>query len=126
MKITNEQWELAEPIIRKKRLGKWGRPRIDDRKILDGILWILKTGAQWSYLPRRYPPYQTCHRRFQEWIDRGIFDEILETLAMDMEYRGKLRLKDCFLDGAFASAKKGALELDLQSVGKEPKSWQFR
>ena len=126
MKITNEQWTLVEPIITKKRWGNWGRPRVNDRKILDGILWVLKTGVQWGELPEYYPPYQTCHRRFQEWVQRGIFDTIIEMLAMDMEYRGRIRLRDCFLDGSFASAKKGVWGLDLRNVGKAPRSWPFQ
>ena len=125
MKITNEQWMLVEHILYRKRPGNWGRPRVDNRRILDGALWVLKTGVQWKYLPKEYPPYQTCHRRFQEWVQRGVFDQVLEKIAMDMEYRGRIKLKDCFLDGSFASAKKGAFVLDLQSVGKAPKSWQY-
>ncbi len=50
-------------------------------KILDGILWILRTGAPWHDLPDRYPSYQTCHRRFQEWRKAGVFEAVLQALA---------------------------------------------
>lgn len=126
MQITNEQWMLVEHILHRKRPGNWGRPRVDNRRILDGVLWVLRTGAQWKYMPREYPPYQTCHRRFQEWVQRGVFDAVIEKLAMDMEYRGRIKLKDCFLDGSFASAKKGGFALDLRNVGKALKSWRFQ
>src|SRR3990167_4279970 len=108
MFITNEQWKVIAPFVLRKRLDMRGRPRVDDRKILEGILWVLKTGAQWKHLPKaEYLPYQTCHRRFQEWVQRGKFDLITEKLAMNMEYRGRIKLSSCFLDGSFASAKKG-------------------
>ena len=66
------------------------RPRKPDREILEGILWILKTGAQWHELPREYTPYQTCHRRFQEWAWLHVFEEILRVLAQNMVERGKM------------------------------------
>lgn len=126
MFITNTQWAVLAPRLRKNKVEARGRPRVDDRRILEGILWVLRTGAQWKHLPSEYPPYQTCHRRFQWWTQNGLIDEILEALAMDMEERGRIKLRTCFLDGSFASAKKGALALDLQSVGKAPRSWLFR
>ncbi|NIW35711.1 MAG: transposase, partial [Gemmatimonadetes bacterium] len=54
------------PEPRRRRDGR-GRPRRDRREVVNGILWILRTGAQWADLPERYPPYQTCHRYFQQW-----------------------------------------------------------
>ena len=122
--ISDEQWNIIEPILhRPKRWETRGRPRKPDRPLLDGILWILKTGAQWSELPKEYPPYQSCHRRFQEWVARGIFDTILELLAKDMEYRGKISLDECFIDGTFAPAKKGVRVLVRLNAEKAVKSW---
>ena len=70
--LTNEQWNIPAPMLKKPpRLDGRGRPRRDDREVLEGILWVLKTGAQWKALPREYPPYQTCHHRLQEWRDRN-------------------------------------------------------
>ncbi len=126
MFLTNEQWSVLAPVLQKRNLDGRGRPRRDDREVLEGILWVLKTGAQWKHLPKTYPPYQTCHRRFQWWVQCGLIDHILEALAMDMEERGKIKLRSCFLDGTFAGAKKGDLVLDLRSAGKAPKSWRFR
>lgn len=66
MDLTDEQWEILEPLIPHppRRSDGKGRPRRDPRDVLNGILWILRTGAPWRDLPERYPPYQTCHRRF--------------------------------------------------------------
>ena len=66
--LTDAQWTFIKPLFPKlsKRAGGWGRPWRDSRQVLNGILWVLRTGAQWSEMPSRYPPYQTCHRRFQQ------------------------------------------------------------
>lgn len=127
MQLTDQQWTLVRPHIPvpARRDGR-GRPRKDNREILNGILWILRTGAQWSDLPNRFPPYQTCHRRFQEWVRKKVFANILTVLARDMEERGKIKLEECFIDGTFAGAKKGALWWVKPRREKEPKSWPYR
>jgi transposase len=110
MDLTDEQWAVVKPLIPKppKRADGKGRPRIDDRQILNGILWIMRTGAQWKDLPDRYPSYQTCHRRYQEWVRAGVFESMLQALAQDLKERGDLDLTECFIDGTFVIAKKGA------------------
>jgi len=89
--LTNAQWAFIEPLLPKlpKRADGRGRPWRDSRAVLNGILWVLRTGAQWAELPSRYPPYQTCHRRFQQWRRAGVMDRLLEVLAKDLEQRGK-------------------------------------
>jgi transposase len=78
MELTNEQWKKIELIIESLTPSKdpRGRKPRDPRDILNGILWILRTGAPWKDLPGRYPPYQTCHRRLQQWVDQGVFQRI--------------------------------------------------
>ncbi|MCB0261962.1 MAG: transposase, partial [Calditrichaeota bacterium] len=88
--------------------------------------WVLRTGAPWKDLPDRYPPYQTCHRRFQEWDSAGVMDTILEALARDLKERGKLDLTECFIDGSFAPAKKGAQVLGKPSGARVRSSWQWQ
>lgn len=125
MDITNEQWAILSPVLTiPVRAEHRGRPRRDDREILDGVLWILRSGCQWKDLPKRYPPYQTCHRRFQEWSKRKVLDDILALLAQDMESRGKISLEECFIDGTFSSAKKGALWWEKRSAVREARSWR--
>lgn len=126
--LTDAQWAFIEPLLPElpKRPDRRGRPWRDSREVLNGILWILRTGAQWSEMPRRYPPYQTCHRRFQQWRESGVMDRLLEALARDLERRGKINLEECFIDGSFSSAKKGALELAKPSGARVPRSWQLQ
>ena len=105
--LKDEQWSVLcryLPELKVRRDGR-GRPWRSNREVLNGILWILRSGARWKDLPERYPSYQTCHRRFQQWIKKGIFSKILETLAEDLRKRGKIDLSECFIDGSFVRAK---------------------
>lgn len=128
MEITDEQWGLLVSIIEKNKAPKkiTGRPRTDDRSILNGILWICRTGAPWSDMPDRYPPYQTCHRRFQEWVRSSVWEQVLTRLALDLKVRGKMDLAECYIDGSFSSAKKGASELAKLSGARVRRSWQLQ
>lgn len=128
MDLTNEQWAVIQPLIPQapKREDGRGRPRVDDRAILDGILWIMRTGAPWKDLPERYPSYQTCHRRFQTWVKAGVFETILKALARDLKDRGDLDLTECFIDGSFVIAKKGAQGWERPSGAKVQRSWQWQ
>jgi transposase len=92
VELTEQQWEIVKPYLPQHDViqqGK-GRPRVDPRQILEGILWVLRTGAPWKDMPGRYPPYQTCHRRYQEWVENGILENILRGLLEDLESRGKI------------------------------------
>ena len=128
MELTEEQWQLLAPLIPEpqKRADGKGRPRRHAREVLNGIFWILRTGAQWADLPERYPPYQTCHRRFQEWVREGVLQGVLEALARDLEERGQIDLSECFIDATFVIAKKGGRALGRPSGVKARNSWQWQ
>ena len=70
MDLTDEQWTVIKALLpaERRRSDGRGRPWKDTRAVFNGVLWILRTGAPWMDLPDRYPPYQTCHRRFQAWF----------------------------------------------------------
>jgi transposase len=121
--LSDSQWQLIEPILRPKRRSDGrGRPWRDTRAVLSGILWILGTGAQWRELPKMYPPYQTCHRRFQQWVREGRLERILHVLAQELHARGKLQLDEAFIDASFTGAKKGVSRSGLQSAGRGRRS----
>jgi transposase len=129
MDLTDEQWAIIEPLIpEEERLKKprRGRPWRDPRDVLNGVLWILRTGAPWQDLPERYPPYQTCHRRFQKWVGDGVMERILQELAHDLKERGDLDLSECFIDGTFVVAKKGGQGWERPSGAKVRRSWQWQ
>lgn len=130
MDLTDEQWEsIRSSVPEPEREGttvRGGRPWRDPRDVLNAILWILRTGAPWADLPRRYPPYQTCHDRFQKWEREGVLDRILAALARDLHERGKIDLTEAFIDGTHAGAKRGALKLGSLDAARRPRSWQWQ
>ena len=126
--LTDEQWAILEPLLPAlpRRPDGRGRPWRDSREVLNGILWILRTGAPWADLPERFPPYQTCHRRFQQWVRSGVLQQVLEALAEDLRQRGGLDVTECFIDGTFIVAKRGAAGWERPSGAKVRSSWQWQ
>lgn len=121
--LTDEQWEILEPFLHAptRRADRRGRPWKDSREVLNGILWILRTGAPWADLPDRYPSYQTCHRRFQQWARGGVLKGVLRLLAQALNDEGYLDLHEAFIDGSFAPAKKGGASVGKTKRGKGSK-----
>ncbi|MHB1938883.1 MAG: transposase [Acidobacteriaceae bacterium] len=121
--MTDEQWEVVEPGLRAaRRADNCGRPWHDTRLVLNGMFWVLGTGAQWRELPEKYPPFQTSHCRFQQWVRSGKLGEALKLLARRLHERGKLNLDEAFVDATFASAKKGASPSAPPAVARAPRS----
>ena len=86
--LTDDQWSVLEPLFQKERTGA-GRPQIhSDREVLNGVLWVLRTGAAWADLPDRFPSSATCYRRFSKWVKDGRLRKILESLARHLEDNG--------------------------------------
>ena len=74
-RVDDALWALLEPMLKSdKPRKKPGRPRRDDRAIFDGLIWLARTGAQWSQLPREFGPKSTVHERFTEWIEIGALE----------------------------------------------------
>lgn len=124
MNLSDAQWAILKPLLEPRRRPVRGRPWRAAREVLNGVLWILRTGAPWKDLPKRYPPYQTCHRRFQQWQRDGTLTRLLHRLAEDLRARGKLDLSETFIDASFSSAKKGALLSARLGAEKAVKSWR--
>jgi len=127
--LTDEQWSILEPLIPKAlpRADGRGRPIVhSDRSVINGILWLLRTGAAWADLPERFPSGSTCFRRFSNWMRQGVLRAILEALARDLEDRGKIDLSECFIDGTFVVAKKGAAQWERPSGARVRSSWLLR
>jgi transposase len=83
--ITDEQWRRVVTLFPELQPRKQlrGRPLTDTRAVLNGVLWVIYSGASWSSMPRRYPSYQTCHRRFKSWYLSGVFKQVLDQLYGD-------------------------------------------
>ncbi len=129
--LIDAQWEYVRPFVqwdqeqRQRPDGRGGRWS-EARRVLDGVLWILRTGAPWKDLPPRYGPYQTCHRRFQQWQRAGVLDGILWALCENLLARGQLGLDETFVDASFSGAKRGAIALVQRAAAKGARSWQSR
>ncbi len=77
--ITDDQWrEIAHMLPENRpRRDPRGRPLSNTRAVFNGVMWVLSSGSSWASLPRTFPPYQTCHRRFKMWHDEGVLERIL-------------------------------------------------
>lgn len=127
--LTDEQWAVLRPLIppAMRRADGRGRPvEHGDRAVLDGVLWVLRTGAAWADLPDRYPSYATGFRRFSRWVKDGTLERLLTALARDLELRGGIDLSECFIDGTFIVAKKGGTKWERPSAAKVRSSWSLR
>jgi len=116
-------WERLEPLLPKlkRRRDRRGRPWTGDREIMEAIFWILRTGAQWRELPAKYPPRSTVHRRFQMLVKKEFFRNLTRELANELRNAGVVNLEECFVDGTFASAKKGVTMLARQGAARARK-----
>ena len=112
--LTDARGERLRPLLPPPPRGR-GRPRSDDRTVVEGILWRLTTGAPWRDLPARFGPWKTVYSRFRRWQRAGVWDRVLAALQADGDARGELDWSLHFLDGTTvrahpdaAGAKKGA------------------
>jgi transposase len=103
--LTSKQWEHLEPLLPPQRLR--GRPRADDRKTLNSILYVLRTGCRWCDVPRNYGSPTTCWRRLRAWEEDGTWERIWRGLLALLDYQDKIDWNKAFLDGSFVPAKKG-------------------
>lgn len=117
MQLTDAQWQAIEPYIpeeERRPPGKQGgRPWASARQVLDAVLWVLRTGTPWADMPRRFPPYQTCHRRFQRWVNESVLPKVLAALRRDLEKRGGIEDVRGLIDGTYVPAKKGGLRRQM-------------
>ena len=125
--LTDEQWELIEPLLPspRRRRDNRGRPWAANRACFEGILWILQTGAAWRFLPDEFPSPSTCWRRLQQWEDEGVWLDAWRALLGALDAEGLLRWDETFLDGSFAPAKKGAKPSVKPSVARARSGWYW-
>jgi len=104
--LTDEQWDQVQDLLP----GNQGRGRRweDHRRVLDGMLWILRTGAPWRDLPERYGPWQTVYDRFNRWRKDGTLDRILEALQIRLDREGRVDWDLWCIDGSSVRASRAA------------------
>jgi transposase len=106
--LTEAQWKKIAPLLSKPpKHRQGGRPWIENRRVLEGILWILRSGARWQDLPEKYPHPSPCWRRVRDWEEQGVWLNIWRAFLGEMNERQQLKWSESFLGGSFAPAKKG-------------------
>jgi transposase len=111
--LTNDQWQRLQSLLPAQKPSV-GRPSVDHRTVVNGILWILRTGAPWRDLPERYGKWETVSGRFYRWRKDQLWQRILVTLQQQADSQGQLNWEIHHVDGSVirahqhaAGAKKG-------------------
>ena len=120
IRLTDEQWERIRNHFPEEHIadGRPGRKPISTRHVLEAVLWILNSGAQWHMLPQSYPNYKTVHRRFQSWCRDEVLRRVLTDIANELRDRGTLNEEEYFIDATFVMAKGGGSEIGTTKRGK--------
>lgn len=119
--LSDAQWELVEPNIPVHEAST-GRPRRDPRVMLNGMMWIVRTGAPWRDLPERYGPWQTVYDYFTDWRQSGVLDQILEALQVRLDADGHIDWDLWCVDGSSVRATRAAAGASKKVAGGTPKS----
>jgi transposase len=117
--LTDRQWAFIQPLLPPP--ARTGRPRADDRRTIEGILYVLITGCRWQDLPREYGAPTTVWRRLRRWGKEGVWECIWRTALAALNRHGELDWSLAFLDGSFAPAKRGGDKVGLTKKGKGTK-----
>ena len=105
--LSDAQWAKIEALLPPP--ASTGRPRADDRRTIEGILYVLKTGCRWKDMPRRYGAYVTAWRRLQTWAADGTWQQVWRALLAELDEAGRPDWEHCALDGSYVQAKGGAM-----------------
>jgi len=111
--LTDFEWKAIEPHLPNKPRGV---PRVDDRRVLNGIFWVLRSGARWADVPERYGPPTTIYNRFNRWRKAGVWDRLMD--AISRAYDGDVQMIDTSVVRVHqhgATAKRG-IEIDVWVV----------
>lgn len=116
--LTDKEWSIIAPLL---PTDVRGVNRVDDRRVINGILWRFRTGSPWADIPERYGAYTTCYNRFVRWRKRGVWDRILDDVSKN--YDGNIVMIDSSCVRVHqhgATAKKGEVTMaawDTPGVG---------
>lgn len=112
--LTDEQWAELVVLLPPEKPAT-GRPSLGHRQVVNGMLWVLRTGAPWRDMPERYGKWQTVYSRFRRWREAGVWDRVLAAVQEKADQRGEIEWEVHFVDGSVvrahqhaAGAKKGA------------------
>jgi transposase len=107
-RVPDELWELIESILQEHDPPRrTGRPRVNQRAVLNAVVFRLRTGCQWNQMPKEFPDDSTVHRAFQRWVKLGVLDRIWAALVEECEELGGVNWEWQAVDGAMGKARFG-------------------
>ena len=113
--LRDDQWERLKEFVPGGRKGKRG-PRSDNRRFLNALLWMARSGARWRDLPAQFGDYETVKRRYYRWIERGVLDEVLAALSREAD------LEWLMIDSTIVRAHQHAAGASWQKGGRIPRA----
>jgi transposase len=122
--ISDFEWAIMLPLLPNKPRGV---ARVEDRKVLNGIYWRLRTGSPWADIPERYGPYTTCYNRFVRWRKLGVWDAIFD--AVSKAYEGSVQMVDSSsirVHQHAANVKKGVQRTPPLGTSLQADAWGAR
>ena len=106
--LSEEEFALLQPLLPPERSGRKGKPYRSHRDVLNGIFWILGTGAPWRDLPERYGPWKTVHDRFRRWSKSCLFQKLLDALEARARRAERIDFEFSAVDGSNVRAHRCA------------------
>lgn len=115
--LTDEAWARIEPLLPKQsRGGRWN----DHRTTLNGMFWILNSGAQWRDMPERYGKWQSVYDRYRRWTQEGLFDRLLHRLHLELDAQGRIDWSVFDVDGSNIRADRSAAGAGKKGAKQNP------
>jgi transposase/heme-degrading monooxygenase HmoA len=121
--LTDEQWERIRPLLPPTVQRRVGRPRANDRRALDGVLYVLRNDCRWRDLPRNYSSPVTCWRRFSEWEASGVWERIWQELLATLDAQGRQAWALAFMDRDFTPIGRGRAQLGHAADWRRLRRW---
>nr|WP_296263771.1 IS5 family transposase [Pseudomonas sp. UBA6562] len=116
--ISNEAWDAVSDLFIETR--RRGRPRVSDRLMLDGVLWILCSGAAWRDMPERFGPWSTVYQRFRDWRNNGALDRMLKRLHLKLNEQGLIDLQTWMIDSTAVRATRASSGARKKGISDDP------
>lgn len=124
LELTDKEWNILEPFLPKPpRSPKGGQIPASNRACIEGILWLLRSGARYKDVPIWFPSGSTLWFRLKFWYEQGALLKIWQALLGMLDAKSRLHWEECFADGTFSSAKKGDSPLERRKKERVRKSW---
>ena len=115
--LTDDGFECIEPLLPKQaRGGRWN----DHRTVLNGMFWVLNSGAPWRDMPERYGKWQSIYDRYRRWAREGLFDRILQRLHVQLDDEGRIDWSVFDVDGTNIRADRSASGAGKKGAKRNP------